>query len=181
MSSYGMRELIDGMRVVRADTIQIANDIPAERYDFRPTPESRSVAEMLVHIAWLGTFDRRLHDESRLDSLDGFDFSTLVAETRAREAEPRTKEEIIALLRTESERFIAWLEQLPDAILVERVAMPQGGSMSRFELLLGTKEHEMHHRAQLTVLQRLVGVVPHFTRALMPAPEPQLVGANGWQ
>ncbi len=181
MSFYGMRELIDGMRVVRADTIQIANDIPAERYDFRPTPESRSVAETLVHIAWLGTFDRRLHGESRLDSLDGFDFSTLVAETRARETEPRTKEEIIALLSAESERFIAWLEQLPDAILLERVTMPQGGSMNRFELLLGTKEHEMHHRAQLTVLQRMVGVVPHFTRALMSTPEPQLVGANGWQ
>jgi len=26
------------------------------------------------------------------------------------------------------------------------------------------KEHEMHHRAQLTVIERLLGIVPHLTR-----------------
>jgi uncharacterized damage-inducible protein DinB len=31
-------------------------------------------------------------------------------------------------------------------------------------MLLGTKEHEMHHRAQLTVIERLLGIVPHLTR-----------------
>jgi uncharacterized damage-inducible protein DinB len=33
-------------------------------------------------------------------------------------------------------------------------------------MLLGTKEHEMEHRAQLTVIERLLGLVPHFTRNL---------------
>jgi len=33
-----------------------------------------------------------------------------------------------------------------------------------FEVLLGAKEHEMHHRAQLTVIERLLGIVPHLTR-----------------
>ena len=37
-------------------------------------------------------------------------------------------------------------------------------SKSRFEILLGVKEHEMHHRAQLMLLERLLGVVPHLTR-----------------
>ena len=181
MSLYGMRQLIDGFRAVRADTVRIAEDIPADRYDFRPTPDSRSVAESLVHIAWLWGFDRHLHDEAHLDSLDGFDFPSLIAQSRAEESRPRTKQEIVELLRVEGERFAEWLEQLPQEILSEPVGMPGGGSASRFELLLGTKEHEMHHRAQLTVLERLVGVVPHFTRAMMRTPEPQLVGTNGWQ
>jgi uncharacterized damage-inducible protein DinB len=38
-------------------------------------------------------------------------------------------------------------------------------SKSRFEMLLGVKEHEMHHRAQLMLVQRLLGLVPHLTRA----------------
>jgi len=42
--------------------------------------------------------------------------------------------------------------------------MPGGTSKSRFEVLLGTKEHEMHHRGQLMVMERMLGVVPHLTR-----------------
>jgi len=40
-----------------------------------------------------------------------------------------------------------------------------------FEMLLGTKEHEMHHRAQLMVIERLLGIVPHLTRNRQPARE----------
>jgi uncharacterized damage-inducible protein DinB len=45
--------------------------------------------------------------------------------------------------------------------------MPPGGSpatRTRFDMLLAPKEHEMHHRGQLMLLERLVGVVPHLTR-----------------
>jgi uncharacterized damage-inducible protein DinB len=35
---------------------------------------------------------------------------------------------------------------------------------SRFEMILGVKEHEMRHRGQLMVMERMVGVVPHLTR-----------------
>ena len=29
---------------------------------------------------------------------------------------------------------------------------------------MGMKEHEMHHRGQLMLIQRLIGQVPHLTR-----------------
>jgi uncharacterized damage-inducible protein DinB len=32
-------------------------------------------------------------------------------------------------------------------------------------MLVGTKEHEMHHRGQLMVIERLLGIVPHLTRS----------------
>jgi uncharacterized damage-inducible protein DinB len=162
---YGMRELIAGIRRVRADTIRIAGDIPSEHYGFRPTAQSRSVGETLVHIACLWSLDRHLHDEAHLDSLDGFDFPGLIARWRAEEARPRSKAEIVDLLRAEGERFVEWLERLPERLPAERVGMPGGGSQTRFALIVGTKEHEIHHRAQLTVLERLIGVVPHFIAA----------------
>jgi uncharacterized damage-inducible protein DinB len=47
--------------------------------------------------------------------------------------------------------------------------MPNGApSKSRFEMIQSTKEHEMHHRAQLMVVGRLLGVVPHLTRNRRP-------------
>jgi hypothetical protein len=37
---------------------------------------------------------------------------------------------------------------------------------TRFEMLLGTKEHEMHHRGQLMLIERMLGIVPHLTRPM---------------
>ena len=163
MSLYGVRQLAASMRAVRQNTILIAGDIPESKYSFRATPETRSVAETLVHIAWLGTADRFMHQERRLDTLEGFDFPALLEKSASEEKVARSRAEIIELLRVEGDRAAQWVEALPDAFMSEQVRLPGGGSVTRFEMLLGTKEHELQHRAQLTVLERLIGIVPRFT------------------
>lgn len=163
MSLYGTRQLADSMRAVRQNTILMAGDIPEAQYDYRATPETRSVAETLVHIAWLWTSDRLLHEELHLDSLEGFDFPAMLATSAAAERVVRSKAEILELLRVEGERAAQWVLALPDAVVSERVLLPGGGSVTRFEMILATKEHELQHRAQLTVLARLLGIVPRFT------------------
>ncbi len=163
MSLYGIRQLTDSVRAVRANTILMADDIPESQYGFRATPAGRSVAETLVHIAWLATSDRILHEEERLEAVEGFDFPALLRKSEVEEKRPRSKADILELLRTEGERQARWLEQLPETFLAERVKLPGGGSVSRFEMLVATKEHELQHRAQLTVIDRLIGVVPRFT------------------
>lgn len=164
MNFYGPKQLVDSMRTVRKNTIQIAEDIPEKDYGYRPTPESRSTAEILVHIAHLAQFDRVVHEQEHLSSLEGFDFGAIIKKSEVEEMRPRSKREIVELLRTEGERWCEWVESLPETILAEQVRMPGGASKSRFEMLLGTKEHEMHHRAQLTVIERLLDIVPHLTR-----------------
>jgi hypothetical protein len=37
---------------------------------------------------------------------------------------------------------------------------------TRFEMLLGSKEHEMHHRAQLMLIERMLGIIPHLARQM---------------
>jgi len=32
-------------------------------------------------------------------------------------------------------------------------------------MLLSVKEHEVHHRGQLMLTERMLGIVPHLTRA----------------
>ncbi len=164
MDLYGPKQLADSMRTVRKNTILIAEDVPEKDYAYRPTPESRSVVETLVHIALLSRADRRLHEEEHVFSLEGFDFGALIRKSEAEEKRLRSKSEIIAYLRTEGEGWCQWVEGLPEALLSEQVRQPGGSSKTRFEMLLGTKEHEMHHRAQLMVVERLLGIVPHLTR-----------------
>ena len=33
-------------------------------------------------------------------------------------------------------------------------------------MILSVKEHEMHHRGQLMLIERVIGVVPHLTREM---------------
>jgi uncharacterized damage-inducible protein DinB len=40
----------------------------------------------------------------------------------------------------------------------------QPSRKSRFEMIANVKEHEMHHRGQLMLIQRMLGIVPHLTR-----------------
>lgn len=162
MNLYGSKQLAESMRTVRKNTIQIAQDIPENQYSYRPTSDSRSVAEILVHIALCSKVDRGLHPEGHLPSLEGFE--TFINKSDIEEKRPHSKSEILDLLRSEGEGWAQWVENLPEALLSEPVRMPGGITKSRFEMLLSTKEHEMHHRAQLTVIERLLGVVPHLTR-----------------
>jgi len=70
------------------------------------------------------------------------------------------------MLRKSADVWGGWLEGLSESFLGERVHFggPNPGSKSRFEMIMSVKEHEMHHRGQLMVMERMVGVVPHLTR-----------------
>jgi uncharacterized damage-inducible protein DinB len=168
MTYYGGKELASAFRTVRENTIQIAEDVPENKYDFRAVPDTRTVAQTLAHIALSTGFQSYVHG-NKINDMKNVNFAELGAKWMADEAKPRTKAELIAMLKTEGEKFAAYLESLPESFLAEPVAqMPgtQPPGKSRFEMLLGAKEHEMHHRAQLMVLQRMIGIVPHLTRRM---------------
>ena len=167
MNYYGGKELASSFRTVRKNTLAIAQDIPEEKYSFRPTPETRSVGELLAHIALAQTFQQKIHAEERRTTMAGFDFPSLMQRMAAEEKTPRTKQQVIELLNTNGEVWAKWLEGLDDNFLAEVITMPPGGtppSRTRFDMILSVKEHEMHHRGQLMVIERLIGIVPHLTR-----------------
>jgi len=161
---YGGKELANAFRTVRKNTIQVAEDIPENKYEYVAAPEVRSVKRMLTHVAIAPRIWEELNRKG-LTTLVGFDFFGKIEEFNAEEAKPRTKAQIVELLRTEGDRFAAWLETLTPEFLAESVTEPDGKTArTRFERLLGAKEHEMHHRAQLMLIERQLGIVPHLTR-----------------
>ena len=84
MHLYGPKQLADSIRTVRKNTILIAEDIPEEQYGYRPTADSRSVAENLIHIAMVPRLDRILHEEEHVATLEGFDFGKLLKRSEGR-------------------------------------------------------------------------------------------------
>ena len=167
MTYYGAKELAASLRVVRGNTLKIAEDIPEAQYGFKPTPDSRSVAEVLAHVALGYQFQKFMHMGEARGSFDGVDFAALTTQFRAAEAKLASKAQIIEALKGNGETWASWIEGLSEDFLAERVQMMPGdtpSSKSRFEMLLSTKEHEMHHRGQLMLIERLLGIVPHLTR-----------------
>jgi len=164
MSSYGGKELASAFRTVRKNTIQVAEDIPESQYGHVAAPECKTVARMLTHIAISPRIWEEV-DKKALTTLVGFDFAGLMDKFNAEEIKPRSKAEIVELLRTEGDRFAAWLDTVTPEVLEETITEPDGKTQkTRFERLLSVKEHEMHHRAQLMLIERQLGIVPHITR-----------------
>jgi uncharacterized damage-inducible protein DinB len=169
MNYYGARELAASARTVRKNTIQVAQDIPEDKYSFRAAPDTRSVGELLAHIAVSHGFQYQIHATDKRSTLVGFDFPSLMQKLTAEEKTPRTKAEIIALLQSSGEQWAGWLENQSDEFLAEHVAMPPQAphaSRTRFDMILSVKEHEMHHRAQLMLIERILGITPHLTREM---------------
>jgi uncharacterized damage-inducible protein DinB len=169
MTYYGAKDLAEAFRTVRKNTLIIAEEIPEDRYGFQAAPETRTVAQILTHIAVVQRMPEQIHAVERRSTLEGIDFPGLMRSIVAEEQRPRSKAQIVALLRDEGERWAQWLESQADDFLAERVSFPPGmtpPSKTRFEMLLGTKEHEMHHRGQLMLIERMLGIVPHLTRRM---------------
>jgi uncharacterized damage-inducible protein DinB len=166
MIIYTGKDLARSFREVRGNTIAIAEDIPEEKYTFQATPEVRSIGRLLAHIALTPRFQLATHT-NRVVDLATINFGEVLGRAAADEAQPRSKAEIVELLRAEGEAYASFLEGVSPDFLAERVAMPPGAhpaSKSRFEMLMSPKEHEMHHRGQLMLVQRMIGLVPHLTR-----------------
>src|SRR5262245_96606 len=125
MTYYGGKELAAAFRTVRNNTIKIAEEIPESKYDFTPAPDCRSVQRTLTHIALSSNLQQHIHSTKETD-LKNVNFMEMFQGFMAEENKPRTKAETIAFVKSEGDKFAAFLETLPEGFLSERVTMPPG-------------------------------------------------------
>ena len=167
MTYYGSKELARSFRTVRKNTLTVAEEIPENQYGFRPTPESRSVAEILAHIAVVTRTNYENHAVRKIRTFVGVDFAALARQRQESERQLVTKAQLLDALRRGGEAWSGYLDGVSEAELTDEIpfsAPAEPRSKSRFEMILSVKEHEMHHRAQLMVIERMLGLVPHLTR-----------------
>lgn len=169
MTYYGAKELAESARTVRKNTLIIAEEIPEDKYSFKAASDIRTVEKLLTHIALGSRFQYQVHAVEKRTTMEGFNFPALMQELTAEEAKPRTKAQVIELLRTEGEKWANFVGGLSDDFLGQTITMPPGGTppaRTRFDMILGAKEHEMHHRGQLMLIERILGLTPHLTRQM---------------
>ncbi len=126
MNYYGAKDLAAAFRTVRKNTLIVAEEIPEDKYGYRPAEGTRTVGELLTHIAHGWKFHEKVILVEKRTTMEGFDFMAFLSPLLAEQAKPRTKAEIITLLKDEGEKYAKAVESLSDDFLGYSVSMPPG-------------------------------------------------------
>jgi hypothetical protein len=133
--------------------IAIAEDLPENKYGYKPHPDSRSFVSQLIHAG------------------AGMYFFTDGAEgNKARygdgpKDEPKTKAEVVAFVKKCVEDGAAVIKAKGDKGMMESVVNPYSGNYDRvLDLAYGLIEHSGEHYGQLVVYYRINGQVPPESR-----------------
>ena len=149
-ASHLAQELVATWEGTAAKMIDVAEAMPEEKYDFKPTPEVRTFREQLVHVA--GTVQRFIDTANGTKSEPG------------PEQENMTKAAIAQLLTQRYQAGKALIGALSDAQMVESVKFPFGDRMvSRYGFWMGPLQDGADHYGQLVIYLRLNGIVPPST------------------
>ena len=132
--------------------IAIAEDLPEDKYDYKPNPDSRTFVAQLLHVSASMYFftdeavgkKARYGDDPKRDEL-------------------KTKEQIVAFVKKSVQDGADVIKAKGDAGLAGTVVL--GGQTNRLsDLAYGLIEHSGEHYGQLVVYYRINGLVPPESR-----------------
>lgn len=160
-----LEESLEAWSDAREGVIQEAENIPADKYDFKPTPEVRSVEEQLEHIlevAYLMTGELTREDTNFRRA----PWPELLEMYAGPARKASGKDEMLDLLRTQLEEGMEKFRKAGELAmlqLIERFDGRQGTKLAWFHHGIA---QEMYHRGQLTLYQRLLGIEPALTQRI---------------
>jgi uncharacterized damage-inducible protein DinB len=131
----------------RALVLGIADAVPEDKYDFKPTPAVRTAREVLIHLIGENYFffsrvsGDNLGSNTRFDSL-------------------KSRAEILKALQESYDYGSRVWEGLTEEKALEMVAGRGGQQVQRWSAILGAIQDNMNHYGNLVVYLRLNGIVP---------------------
>jgi uncharacterized damage-inducible protein DinB len=132
---------------VRTALLETIDKFSDEELDFRPYPTAWTVRQLMLHIAHEehGEFDYGI-----LQTLEAFPEEYNVLDYRSVEA-------IKALLEATHAETLGYLEKLAPGDLERVIVAPWGPSYRLIAMIGHIVEHEIHHRAELSLILGLLG------------------------
>jgi len=160
-------EISDSWKEVRNGLIKEVESIPADQFGFRAAEGSRSVLEILQHIV---QSERVLTSEiCSADTNLGRPPLELIAEHASHVQDADTAEAILELLRGSLGESMQLVREYGDERLEQMMPGFDGRLLAKRVMLNFVVGHEMYHRGQVTVYQRLLGVEPALTKFIKQA------------
>jgi uncharacterized damage-inducible protein DinB len=131
---------------VKNNLLNMAEKMPEESYSFKPTPEIRSFAEVLGHVA--------IAQSHTCAAIAGSDQSSSGGNAAA-----TTKAEVTSALQKAFSICDKAYDSLTDTNASETIKTPRGQS-TRLGALIGNTTHDTEQFGILTVYMRLKGIAP---------------------
>jgi len=149
-SSDRVNELIADWERAKAFTKEYLEAMSDEGLSYRPTPEARSFAEQMLHLAMgnQGIVSTSLQKER------------LFTENIEKSDQYKTREALTKAVMESYDFVIASIKELNDDQLKEKVKFFNGQEYTRETGLAKAFEHQTHHRGQTTIYLRMKGVTP---------------------
>ena len=126
--------------------IEMAEAMPAAKYDYKPTERQKTFGEQLLHI------------KQNMDWLSSTYFSIEKKNTKKQDT-PKTKAEIIAALKASFDRTATIIKTAKESDLKEIVDF-FAGPKTKLQILNLLQDHVTHHRGQLIVYLNLNDIKP---------------------
>lgn len=160
-----LEETLEAWAYTREGVVAELENIPADRLDFRPTAENRSVAELARHILESG-----LMAAGELTRPDG-DFRRqaypeFIREYAADVSDVESKDELLALLRSTREEGDRRIRERGELFMLQLIHRFDGDQGTRLAWLHHHIGHEEYHRGQLALYARQLGLVPALTQRI---------------
>lgn len=147
-----MQEFVHDWQISKQFTIDVANAMPAEFYDFKPNPEEMSFGEQMNHIAESNVF--------RFNQITGIQAPFALDPSKPHVAD---KGSVIKLLEQSFDYVIAVLPQITAKELQRTWNIPSWKGRNNPDgraMILNMFVHTAHHRAQCEVYMRAKGIKP---------------------
>lgn len=149
----GYRSEVLALVMIQGDECtRLAEAIPAEKYTWRPSPDVRSVAEVLLHVSAANYNMYKLVGAKIPEGID----------TKSMEQSTTDKVRVIATLQQSYAHARQAITDMPDADL-EKSMEWSGGKITERGVLLFIVPHIAEHLGQLIAYARFLGVVPPWT------------------
>lgn len=146
-----IEDYLERLENSRKYLILVAETMPKDKYDFRATEESMFFAENLLHIGYAMDW----HSQSLLGGRESRDWKT---DTIFKVAN-KSKEEMIATMDKTFDKTINLIKKF-DTIQLNDEMDYFGLNRSKRQIFLLLADHITHHRGQMLVYIRLIGLVP---------------------
>ncbi len=160
-----LEETLEAWTDVRQGLIEEVENIPADRFDFRPAPEVKSVAELVQHILEValmmtGELTRPDTDFRRApwpELLDLYASHVKVANSKA---------QLLGLLGSSLAEAELSFREAGELHMLQFITRFDGQVGTRLAWLHHGIAQEMYHRGQLVLYERLMGIEPALTRRI---------------
>ena len=145
----------------RSGFITEVERIPENKFTYQPTPETRTVAELVHHV--IGAQKFFVGEACRPDTnLMRRPFSEHTKAYGEGVDDVTDKNRLIELMRSSMEEAEKTIKANADG-LNEMMTGLDGRQLSKLAFLMFGMSHEMYHRGQFTVYERLLNVEPALT------------------